>query len=113
MCKICPIQAEELKYKGEKMETNSNNVNSAINGNIIFCPKCGVKGNASYAYCQICGERLDLAKSNGLNDSSRRENSNIGQVNNEVENNNALAFAQGLPEWSLEPPQIMVRRRNG
>lgn len=95
------------------METNSNNVNSAINGDIIFCLKCGAKNKVGYAYCRICGERLVSAKSNDLNVSSRRESRNMEQVNNEVENNNALAFAQGLPEWSLEPPQIMVRRRNG
>ena len=113
MCKICLIQAEELKYKGEKMETNSNNVNSAINGDIIFCSKCGVKNNAGYAFCQVCGERLDLAKISSLHPPLQRENSNMESVNNDVGNINSLAFAQGLPEWSLEPPHMMVRRRNG
>ena len=84
------------------VNTNSQvgSINSVASGTYISCPKCG---------------------SNNKTDINRKETETsapaFGSVENAVtdktrkyvEPNNA--FAQGLPEWSLEPPQVAIRRR--
>lgn len=60
------------------------------------CPACG-KSNAAYRKaCGFCGAALSSAPP---------------EAPVQEEEEPLSAFAQGLPDWDLEPPQILVRRR--
>lgn len=50
--------------------------------------------------------------------SNENKNVNSKSENNDADKNNEMAkqeqpdaFAQGLPDWSIEPPQVVVRRK--
>lgn len=71
--------------------------NSLANAPKAKCPACG-KDNAAYRKaCGFCGAAL---KTSAPSD-------DLAQAGDE----SVSAFAQGLPAWDLEPPQLLVRRR--
>jgi len=85
-------------------------INSVASGANIPCPKCGTNNKSDSEFCISCGA--------GINVSQETQNTPAFESTKEtapaktikyVEPNNV--FAQGLPEWSIEPPQVMVRRR--
>lgn len=85
--------------------------NSAGSGGKI-CVKCGTANNSDDIFCIYCGTKLTAADAS-------RENTPVFDTINEKEQPNEAGhyiepnsvFANGLPEWSLVPPQVMVRRR--
>lgn len=96
------------------MEANAKFVNSAANGSIMSCPVCGAGNDAGCNYCHSCGNKLTFSQNSISSNSPQKEEVKfMDQSENNTEKNKDLAFAQGLPEWSLEPPQMMVRRHNG
>lgn len=97
------------------METNTQFVNSGAYDSIISCLVCGAENDASSNYCQSCGNKLTFLQNDVLSDLSQKENVNKSMIQSDdnIQKNEDLVFAQGLPEWSLEPPQMMVRRHNG
>ena len=64
----------------------------------LICPNCGSENPVGNKYCLICGSVLQT-------ESSRSENS-AGSLFSK----DSSRFAQGLPAWSIEPPQVVVRR---
>lgn len=56
---------------------------------VTACPKCGTLNDMHYGVCFRCGSVLN------------------GQDSDESKS----VFASGLPEWDIEPPQVMVRRK--
>ena len=80
----------------------------------IICPKCGIKNTSDAKFCAKCGSRLEqieacVSKTDETNDLIPKEDSSEKEKRNQIWEQNT--FAQGLPEWSLEPPQVMVRRK--
>ena len=57
----------------------------------ISCPACGCTNTEKARFCTSCGAALKTEAGNPS-----------VQVS---------PFAQGLPEWNIEPPQVLVRRR--
>lgn len=91
----------------------------------VKCPKCGADNKQENKFCLSCGaEMARVAKaafeSVGANTSSTAADAD--KAAKEVEESPTVvkehkkyieptdAFAKGLPEWSLEPPQMPVRR---
>lgn len=92
-------------------KSKANFINSVASGTNIPCPKCGTSNKSDSKFCISCGEEI-LAPQETQNDAPAFEPTKEAEVPNKpikyVEPNNV--FAQGLPDWSIEPPQVMVRR---
>lgn len=87
-------------------------INSVANGSSIPCPKCGTENKSDSAFCISCGAELTSVKevqtSTPAFQAHDDENITTTPSFKYVEPNNV--FAEGLPSWSIEPPQVMVRR---
>lgn len=85
-------------------------INSVASRTDVSCPKCGAKNKADNKFCVSCG--AEMAASRKVQDAPAfkpaKEAAPVKTVKY-VEPNNV--FAQGLPDWSVEPPQVVVRRR--
>lgn len=80
--------------------TNDNTCNAAQYGE-IKCTNCGTVVHAVDAVCPKCGgDKIDLR-----NTEKEQIESNVILLEREQ-----YVFAEGLPEWSIEPPQIVIRR---
>ena len=107
-------------------KSRANFINSVASGSIIVCPKCNTKNPSDSKYCMKCGADLTSAASKNM---TARAVFEQAKAIKEAETANAApaepakekevkvvyvepakAFAEGLPEWSLEPPHTMVRR---
>lgn len=118
------------------METNrdTKKINTVTEGKAVQCPQCGFSNESNSKFCEKCGttivnnaskttnddetQNLPFKKINEtLLDSESPSNNNIENVATEkscdkityYEEEN-LVFAQGLPEWSPNPPTVLVRR---
>lgn len=80
------------------MENEEKEILAKINIQKLICPSCGSENPIGNKYCLICGSVL------------QKEKSRSGISVESLFSNNSSKFAQGLPTWNIEPPQIMVRR---
>jgi uncharacterized Zn finger protein (UPF0148 family) len=86
-------------------------INSVASGSNITCPECGANNKSGSRFCIVCGAKIAInqeSQNNAPAFEPTKEAASAKAVEY-VEPNNA--FAQGLPDWSIEPPQVMVRRR--
>lgn len=91
-------------------------INSVASGDIVPCPRCGTSNRPENEYCVSCGSALPAAnapKENAQESAAPafapvKESETEKRAKAYVEPSNA--FAEGLPAWSIEPPQLMVRR---
>ena len=93
-------------------KSKANFINSIAGGQEIACPECGTSNKADSKFCISCGK--DLSTTAGTNNAPA-----FAPATEPVEEAKAApvkyvepvnVFAQGLPDWSIEPPQVMVRR---
>ncbi len=92
-------------------KSKANFINSISTGTSVPCPKCGAANKEDSKVCLSCGAELPescqpQANSPALQQVKEQEPSK--KAFKYVEPNNV--FAEGLPAWSIEPPQVMVRR---
>lgn len=94
-------------------KSRANFINSVASGNVIPCPKCGTSNKPDSKFCISCGTDLSTVSNSETNNTPAFEQAKEPPAETKtikyVEPN--TVFAQGLPEWSIEPPQVMVRRR--
>lgn len=88
-------------------------INSVAAGKNVVCPKCGTVNLLENKFCIACGAEIAVSfnrtsKASAVPVVSVKENKAPMDVAHYEEPNSV--FAQGLPEWSVEPPQIRVRR---
>ncbi len=86
-------------------------INSVASGTNVFCPKCGAGNKPDSKFCLLCGAEITVSqgiKNNAPAFESVKESAPVKAFKYEEPIN---VFAQGLPDWSIEPPQVMVRRR--
>ena len=88
-------------------KSKANFINSVAAGTNIPCPKCGANNKADSKFCISCGEEIVVPKADNTPAFAPAQET-PAQVANYVEPRGA--FAEGLPAWSSEPPQVMVRR---
>ncbi len=76
----------------------------------VVCTACGTPNKSDSKFCISCGKELSDVGSNDnsaafssveSNEESKTPVKYVEPVN---------VFAEGLPEWSVEPPQVVVRR---
>lgn len=89
-------------------------INSVAAGEELECSKCGSRNKSDSKFCISCGAELVMLSENSKENAFSKVEDNSKAKPTERETSNYIepesVFAQGLPEWSIEPPQIMVRR---
>lgn len=90
-------------------KSKANFINSVASGTSIPCPKCGTSNKPDAKFCISCGAEITVSKE-AQNSAPAFEP--VKEVSDKAVKYVAPsnAFAQGLPDWSIEPPQVMVRR---
>lgn len=74
-------------------ETKANMIHAVVANEKTVCPKCQSLNETGALYCASCG--LDFKE---------MEKSVQAYLDKSV-------FAEGLPDWSIEPPQVVIRRK--
>ena len=96
-------------------KSRANFINSVVSGTKdanIICPECETIHTPDCKFCIICGADLSVPPKVQKDTPAfepAKEVITPAVTVKYVEPNNV--FAQGLPDWSIEPPQVMVRRR--
>lgn len=90
-------------------------------GKIKICPSCGKQNSIENDFCEACGRRLkgqDEVQKVAFKSVTEDENREADKIKDikvqfmapiEIDEQHN-AFAEGLPDWSVEPPQVVVRR---
>lgn len=93
-------------------KSKANFINSVASGEGVPCPKCSAMNKADSSFCIACG--AELAKPETSAQISAPAFSQVNETKTEQVKSTYVEpesiFAQGLPSWSIEPPQVMVRR---
>lgn len=87
-------------------------INSVASGTNVPCPECGTSNKSDSKFCISCGAEITVhkeVKNNTPAFEPAKELDTSAKTAKYTEPNNV--FAQGLPSWSIEPPQVVVRRR--
>lgn len=90
-------------------KSKANFINSVASGANIPCPKCGTSNKPDSQFCGSCGEKFEKEQSNSSAIGSSKRNDNPNTDIKTVESKDV--FAKGLPDWNIEPPMVLVRRR--
>lgn len=92
-------------------KSKANFINTVASGAKVPCPKCGASNKSDSKFCFSCGAEI-ISSQDATNNSPAftpvQETAAPVKTSKYVEPNNV--FAQGLPAWNIEPPQMMVRR---
>lgn len=104
-------------------KSKANFINSIAGGQNIPCPKCNNLNEADAKFCTSCGTKLvrKIEEDNvPVTPLKKVEKVKQFEDNKELVNQTAPVqeykepesiFAEGLPSWNIEPPQVMVRRK--
>lgn len=104
-------------------KSRANFINSIASGQSVPCPKCNTLNEADSKFCASCGTPLGKKVEN--NNVPFAPVKKVEEVKKVVENKEPVekaapiqeykepesVFAEGLPAWNIEPPQVMVRRK--
>lgn len=80
----------------------ANFINSVGSTTEKKCPKCGAENVEEAMFCASCGTSLKAEEP--IKEAVQEP---IKEAVQEPES----AFAKGLPEWDMVPPQMMIRRK--
>lgn len=85
---------------------------------LIVCQSCGLQMDKQEQTCPGCGTPVIKKSSTSIFTEIKEDNLRQGPLEEaataeEVETTEEVKneLAKGLPDWNLEPPYIMVRRR--
>ena len=112
-------------------KSKANFINAVASGDIIPCRECGTRNKSDSKFCISCGRELSPAAAQSstaafaaVTEETKPSDTAVASV---AQNNTSptsafapvstvqyvepsKAFALGLPEWSIEPPLVPVRR---
>ncbi|MCD7784754.1 MAG: zinc-ribbon domain-containing protein [Oscillospiraceae bacterium] len=112
-------------------KTRANFINSVASGNVIPCPNCGAANKSDSKFCIQCGTKLGapapaqtdspkpaaapafapVAEASVPQNVAPAASVDIPAQNAQVRYvEEKSVFAEGLPEWDIVPPQVVVRR---
>lgn len=99
-------------------------INSVGNEQEVICQGCGAKNKASSKFCMSCGKEIKPAVKTSDSEPAfapaaevvlkapvKEEEKIVNIPEQEKYIEPQSVFAQGLPSWNIEPPQVVVRRR--
>lgn len=93
-------------------KSKMNFINKIVNEEVFSCPKCGASNKAGNKVCISCGNALsELQNNTAEGPAFEKVVESVSDTENKKYVEANYAFAQGLPDWSIEPPQIIVRRK--
>lgn len=109
-------------------KSKANFINSVTVNQSVPCPKCDTLNEPNSKFCASCGESLikELKTENSAAETipftSIKQTSEKKKTEPQVEQKKiekpvdpyiepASVFAEGLPDWDIKPPQVMVRRK--
>lgn len=96
-------------------KSRANFINSVADGKVRVCQKCQLPNEPNSIFCASCGQKLQEetkkqdASPFATVEATKKEKILIETQKSYSESDSV--FAKGLPEWSIEPPQIMIRRK--
>lgn len=88
-------------------------INSIAEGKAIPCPQCNTANKPDAEFCTACGAKLITTSEKDETPAfaSISENKQQTAVAEVKDNEAKSVFADGLPNWDILPPQVIVRRR--
>lgn len=101
-------------------KSKANFINSVVGGQETICINCGTKNKSDSKFCITCGRDLVVTPKEDnapafapVKEAATGEAEKVEVKSAKMEKYEEpiSVFAQGLPAWNLEPPQVMVRRR--
>lgn len=104
-------------------KSRANFINSVASGQNMPCPKCNTLNEANSKFCASCGTPLEKkAESSIVPFASVKKTEEVKKAADTKEPVKVAKpvegyeepegiFADGLPAWNIEPPQVMVRRK--
>ena len=99
-------------------KARANFINSVAGGQKIPCPKCNYLNESDSRFCAVCGTSLEKKEAEIPFAPIQKEEPKkepvkepVKMVVPQVVEEEKSVFAEGLPSWDIEPPQIMVRRK--
>lgn len=88
-------------------------INSIASGSEIPCPSCGKANSSDSTFCVVCGASLKATEKDSK-EQAKAETAAEKPAVTETKSGRyvepAHVFADGLPDWDVLPPQVMVRR---
>lgn len=87
------------------------------------CANCNTLNEADSKFCEACGaplSELPTEESDATQEAECTEKQELKAEGSEQKNEKLIhekyiepesVFAEGLPEWNIEPPQVVVRRK--
>lgn len=99
ICSICGYRDDNARKQAvpsfsDRSSLQKDLVKETKEAPASLCPHCGAKIKENIKFCSICGKEIGDARNQAVSPFSH-----------------SSSFAKGLPQWSLEPPQVLVRRR--
>lgn len=90
-------------------------INSVAENKTIICKNCGAKNEPGSMFCFSCGTKLNQEESKSepafnQADTAKTDDAPQSAVADNYNEPDAV-FADGLPDWDIIPPQVVVRRR--
>ncbi len=91
-------------------------INAVAEKKSIPCPSCNSANEPESRFCCVCGAQLPAPSSSADSSLSlsKTNEAAFGSINSSLQVSEQTPkgiFAEGMPEWNLEPPQVVVRRR--
>ena len=89
-------------------------INSVAANNTLTCQRCGATNEPDSMFCISCGAALkqESPKTEPAFSQTKEEKANAAPSSVPVAYDEPEAiFADGLPDWDILPPQVVVRRR--
>lgn len=117
--------------------SKANFINAVVSGQDNPCPNCNTLNEADAKFCASCGtpmirkseaaqaapafvplKKVKMAQETQGSPTSapaeeKKEDMAFEPLKKVQKEEVRSAFADGLPEWTIEPPQILVRRKRG
>ena len=91
-------------------KSRANLINSVAKAKTLPCPACGTQNPSTSKFCITCGSSMTgTSNTPAFQTVADDASSGAKKASSYVEPD--CVFADGLPEWDIVPPQVMVRRR--
>lgn len=108
---FCFSCGQKIKRENAFDNTDDNSQYQSVSKNT--CPSCNKQNDLDANFCAFCGYSFSQNIDAPMSDDSKTKKQAFKFVEPIIEDTEepVSAFANGLPSWSIVPPNIMVRRK--